>query len=269
MSYRTHVSVWSRYWYCTEIIEVSGTGFDVVPKWSKCPVPASMSYRTYLSVRYWYWSHRSDRRVRYRYWFHAEGTEVSGTGNDVVPKLSKCSAPVLMSYRSYRSVRHRYWYRTERTEASGTVIDVVPKLPKFPVPVWKSVPVPTVPVPMSYRNYRSIRYWYCGHTEVTEVPGTGMKACTGDCGTVMHVLPKLPKVQLPVSMSYRSYRCGIDVLPIWREGPVAVITAVWPGTYRTEHTFFVCCSKGTLCIINWKKSDRLCRRVALNLKADK
>ena len=46
---------------------ILGTGMDV-PNLSKFPVPVLMSYRTYRSVRYWYWC-------------HIELTEVSGTGN--------------------------------------------------------------------------------------------------------------------------------------------------------------------------------------------
>ena len=38
----------------TELIEVSGTGIDVVPNLPKCPVPVSEVYRTYRSVRYRY-----------------------------------------------------------------------------------------------------------------------------------------------------------------------------------------------------------------------
>ena len=87
------------------------------------------------------------------------GTGILGTGMDV-PNLSKFPVPVLMSYRTYRSVRYRYWCCTELTEVSGTGIDVVPNLPKCPVPVLKSVPVPAVPVSMSYRTYRSVRYRY-------------------------------------------------------------------------------------------------------------
>ena len=57
------------HWSCTEITEVSGTGINVVqnlPKrpvpvlmvvsnLPKCPVSVLMSYRTYRSVRYWYY----------------------------------------------------------------------------------------------------------------------------------------------------------------------------------------------------------------------
>ena len=67
MLHRTYRSVRYRYWCCTELTEVSGTGIDAVPNFPKCPVPVLMSDRTYRSV--WY-----------RYWF-AEVTEVSGTTN--------------------------------------------------------------------------------------------------------------------------------------------------------------------------------------------
>ena len=193
MSYRTHRSVWYRYWHCTEIIEVSGTGFDVVPKWSKCPVPASMSYRTYLSVRY-------------RYWCRTEVTDVSGTGIGFVPKVPKCPVPVMMSYRSYLSVRHRYWCRTEVAEVSGTGIDIVPNVPKRPVPVL-----------MSYRSYRSFwyryeslyryrRYRYPCRTEITEVSGTGIEVAPKWPKCPVTVWKPVPVPAVPVSMSYRSCR---------------------------------------------------------------
>ena len=69
---------YSRYRYgCrTELIEVSGTGIDVVPNLPKCPVPVLMLYRPYRSVRYRYESlyryrpyryHVVPNYVRYRY----------------------------------------------------------------------------------------------------------------------------------------------------------------------------------------------------------
>ena len=65
MSYRRYRSVryryeslyrYRRYRYgCrTELTEVSGTGIYIVPNLPKCPVPVSISYRTYRSVRYRY-----------------------------------------------------------------------------------------------------------------------------------------------------------------------------------------------------------------------
>ena len=59
---------------------------------------------------------------------------------------------------------------------SGTGIDAVPNLPECPVPVWKSVPVPAVPV-------------------LAEVSGTGIDE-----------VPNLPNCPVPVLMSYRTYR---------------------------------------------------------------
>ena len=118
------------------------------------------------------------------------------------------SVPVWMSYRTYRSVRYRYWCRTELTDVSGTGIDV-PKLPKCPVPIWKSVPVPAVPVSISYRSYRSVRYRYWRRTELTEVSGTGIDVIpkvTEVSGTGIDVVPNLRKCPVPVLMSYRTHR---------------------------------------------------------------
>ena len=63
---------------------------------------------------------------------------------DVIPYLPKCPVPG----RCY----------TELTEVSGTGIDVVP-IP-VPTPVQASIPVPEVPVLMSYRTCRSVGYRY-------------------------------------------------------------------------------------------------------------
>ena len=93
MLHRTYRSVRYRYWCCTELSEVSGTGIDVEPNLPKCPVQVLMSYRSYRSVRYGYWCRN-------------ELTEVSGTGIDV-RTLPKCTVPILM-YRPYRSIRYRY-----------------------------------------------------------------------------------------------------------------------------------------------------------------
>ena len=100
--------------------------------------------------------------VRYRYARYRYGcrTEVPGAGIDIVPNLPMCRVPVLMLYRTCRSVwhryeslyrhrRYRYPYRTELTEVFGTGMDIVPNLPKCAVPVL-----------MSYRTYRSVRYRY-------------------------------------------------------------------------------------------------------------
>ena len=96
--------------------------------------------------------------ARYRYGCRTELTEVSGTGIHV-PNLPKYPVPVLM-YGTIRSVRYRYEslyryrryrhpYRTKLTKVSGTGMDVVPNLLKYLVPVL-----------MSYRTYRSVRYRY-------------------------------------------------------------------------------------------------------------
>ena len=64
----------------------------------------------------------------------------------------------LMLCQSYRSVRYRYRWCTDtgtgsgryvHTGTAGIGIDVAPNLPKCPVPVF-----------MSYRAYRSVRYRY-------------------------------------------------------------------------------------------------------------
>ena len=123
--------------------------------------------------------------VRYRYFRYRYACRT---------ELTEYPVPVLISYLTYRSVRYRYWCCAEITEVSGTGmkvcigtggtgIHVVPNLPKCPVPVL-----------MSYRTYRSVRYRYwC--TELTEVSGTGID-----------VVPNLPKCPIPVLMSYRTYR---------------------------------------------------------------
>ena len=195
--------------------------------------------------------------VQYRYSLHRYGcrterTEVTGTGIDV-PNLPKCAVPILMLYRYYRSVRYRY-INIEGCVRYGTVIlgtgvDAVPNLPKCPVPVL-----------MSYQSYRSVRYrfgavpklpkcpvpiWCC--TEITEVSGTGMKVCTGTGGNGIHIVPNLPKGQVPVLMSYRTYRnvrcrylcteltevsaTGIGVVPNLLKCPVPVFMSY--RTYRS------------------------------------
>ena len=74
---------------------------------------------------------------------------------------------------------------------SGTGIDV-PNLPKCPVPVWKSVPVPAVPLLMLYRSYRSVRYRYCCRTELTEVFGTGNTGGTYRQYASVRTVPNTP-----------------------------------------------------------------------------
>ena len=84
---------------------------------------------------------------------------------------------------------------------AGTGIDFVPNLPACPLPVCKSVPVPSVPVSISYRTYRAVRYRYPYRTELTKVSGT-----------------------------------GIDVVQNLLKCPAPVIPAVCLGTYHIEHT---------------------------------
>ena len=127
---------------------------------------------------------------------------MSGTGIDV-PNLPKCPVPELMLYRTYRSVRYRNWCCTELTEVSGTGIDAIPDWRKSLVPVRKSVPVPAVPVSISYRTYQSVRIHIVSNLpkcpnpyriELTKVSDTGMD------------VPNVPKYPVPVLMSYRTYR---------------------------------------------------------------
>ena len=59
---------------------------------------------------------------------------------------------------------------------SGTGIDVLPNLPNCPVPIL-----------MSYRTYRSVRYRYWCHAELTGVSGAGID-----------VVPNLPNCLVPV-----------------------------------------------------------------------
>ena len=78
------------------------------------------------------------------------------------------------------------------------------------------VSVTALPVSMSYRTYRSVRYRYWCRAELTEASGT----CTD-------VVPNLPKC--PVSVIPAEYTAGI---PRYRRN----IPSVCLGTYRTEHT---------------------------------
>ena len=120
--------------------------------------------------------------------------------------MNGCIWPVYIFARvcsvQHRYARYRYGCRTELTEVSGTGmqvctgtggtgIHIVPNLPKFLVPVW-----------MSYRTYRSVRYRHWCHTELTEVSGTAID-----------VVPNLPKCPVTVLTSYRyryrhRYRLG-------------------------------------------------------------
>ena len=127
-------------------------------------------------------------------------------------------------------VAGRYGCCTELPEVSGTGIEfcnrtggtginMVPNLPKCPVPVW-----------MSYRTYRSLRYRYSCHTELTEVFGLGI-----------HVIPNLPKCPVPALVSYRTFEVsgiGIDVpVPVpalvqtWMHKPAVFVQSI-PGISR-------------------------------------
>ena len=128
-----------------------------------------------------------------------------------VPTLREASVTGVMS-RNYRIAPYRYQCCTYTDTGSGTDVhtgtggtgrEVVPHLPKCPVPVL-----------MSYRTYRSIRYRlnyrsiryrrkglyryrryrYPYRTELSEVSSAGFD-----------VIPNLPNCPVPVLMSYR--RC--------------------------------------------------------------
>ena len=96
---------------------------------------------------------------------------------------------------------------------------------------------------MFYRTYRCVRYRYGGCIEHAEVSGTGVD-----------VVPNLPKGPAPVSMSYRltewSYT-GIDALPV----PTPVQTCpVFHARTCLVSSFYICCSQGTLWIIDYSKT---------------
>ena len=100
---------------------------------------------------------------------------------------------------------------------SGAGIDVAPKLPKCPVPVW-----------MSYRTYRSVRYRYGYRTELTKVSGTGID-----------VVPNMPNCPVPVLMSHRAYRnvwyrfcCRTELTEVCDKG-VDVVRAPVPVPVQT------------------------------------
>ena len=69
--------------------------------------------------------------------------EVSGTG------MKGCAGTGGTGIHVVLNLTKWYWCCTELTEVSGTGINAVPSLPKYPVPVL-----------MSYRTYRSVRYRY-------------------------------------------------------------------------------------------------------------
>ena len=88
--------------------------------------------------------------------FHCQDTQ-----NSIIKKHSyESDLFKVVCWVRCRYARYRYGCRPEHTEVSFTVIDVVPILVKSPIPVWKSVPVPAVPVSISYRTYRSVRNQY-------------------------------------------------------------------------------------------------------------
>ena len=169
--------------------------------------------------------YRTYRSVRYLYWGCTELTEVCGTGMKVctgtggtgidVPNLMKCPVPVLMSYRIYRSIQYRYWCGTELTEVSGSGIDDVPDLPKCPVPVRKSVPIRAVPVSMSYRTYRSIRYRCACRTELTEVSGTGTDVVPNLMKCPVPVIPPVYTAGIPRYVMYRTHPWYFACHPIY------------------------------------------------------
>ena len=136
------------------------------------------------------------------------------------------------------------------------------KIPR--VGVFGTVPVFLVPAWMSYRTYRSVRYQYWCHTELTEVSGTGIDAVpsspkcpvpvlmlyriyrnvqyrywcrtelTEVSGTGMKVCTgtkSVPVPPVPVSISYRNDRVGIDVVPKLPKCPVPVLMSY--RTYRS------------------------------------
>ena len=100
--------------------------------------------------------------------------------------MSQCGGTGLTSYRPYRRVRYRYrcctntcissgtdvrtgtggdGCRTDLTDVPGTGIDVAPNLFKDPVPIL-----------ISSRSYRGVRYRYRCCAEVAEVSGAGIDA---------------------------------------------------------------------------------------------
>ena len=108
----------------------------------------------------------------------------AGTKNAVpVPRVLWRGA-----YRTHRSSGYGYEGPTELTEVPGTGMKVLQNSRKFWV-LWhgrteltevpgkykNAVPLPLVLWPRAYRTYRSSGYGYECHTELTEVPGTGMK----------------------------------------------------------------------------------------------
>ena len=90
----------------TEITEVSGTGFEFVPNHTGVFERVSRPYRKNtgtpgivvegIPVPRLYLGGRT------------ELTEVSATGIEILPKLTKCRVPVLGSYRTHRRIGYRH-----------------------------------------------------------------------------------------------------------------------------------------------------------------
>ena len=112
------VPVWSvpvyaryRYEHRTECIELVGTGMYIVPNVPKFSVPVPpvpiivlvppvpTSYRTY-------------GKSRYRYEHRTEGTEVLGTGTNIIPNVPIFSVPLYRRYTTASTPRY-VPYRTQ------------------------------------------------------------------------------------------------------------------------------------------------------------
>ena len=72
-----------------------------------------------------------------------EFAQVSRTGIDIAPNLTKCPIPVWKSVPV--AAGYRYLCRTEHSNVSGKDADVVPNYSKSPVPVIPAVYTATVP----------------------------------------------------------------------------------------------------------------------------
>ena len=165
------------------------------------------------------------------------------------------SVPVWMSYRSYRRVRYRYWRRTEVTEVPGTGIDAVPNLTKCPVPVWKSVPVPAVPVSISYRSYRNVRYRYWRRTEVTEVSGTGIDVVPSLPKCPVPVIPAVYTGGMPRYVPYRTHpwnnntiNSNSKIIPILITITIMIVTITINHTWYNLH-LVICISNTIFCCV--------------------
>ena len=98
-------------------------------------------------------------------------------------------------------------------------------------------------------------------------------------GTGIDVVPYLPKCPVPALMSYRTYRsvgyryrCRTELTEVSGTGNTGGIYRGYASVRTVLNTpFFACCSKGTLWIINWTKSEKYKRgrRFSLNLKEGK